>query len=62
MKECNWHRRHALQVACMLPEEPDDALLVLRMATELVTGFLAEPKPTQKPAPVVALIGGSERA
>ncbi|MEH2561653.1 hypothetical protein V1289_001280 [Bradyrhizobium sp. AZCC 2289] len=46
----------------MLPEEPADALLVLRMATELVTGFLAEPKPTQKPAPVVALIGGSERA
>ena len=42
----------------MLPEEPADALLVLRMATELVTGFLAEPKP----APVVALIGGSERA
>jgi len=32
-------------------------LAVLRLATELVTGFLAE-----KPAPVVVLIGGNERA
>jgi hypothetical protein len=37
-------------------------LAVLRLATELVTGFLADPEPTQKPAPVVVLIGGNERA
>jgi hypothetical protein len=26
-----------------------------QLATELVTGFLADPEPTQKPAPVVQL-------
>lgn len=62
MKPENWHRRHAVMLASQLPEEAADALTVLRLATELVTGFLTGPEPTQKPAPVVVLIGGHECA
>jgi hypothetical protein len=62
MKDDISHRRHAIQVVAALPEDSRDALAVLRLATELVTGFLADPEPTQKPAPVVVLIGGNERA
>ena len=36
----NWHRRHAIQIAAQLPEEPADALLVLDLARELVEKFL----------------------
>ena len=61
MKEKNWHRRHALQLACQLPEDSEDALIVLRMATQLVTDFLDD-EPTKKPAPIVTLIGGNDRA
>jgi hypothetical protein len=49
-------------LASQLPDETEDALTVLRLATQLVTGFLAGPEPTQKPAPVVVLIGGNECA
>ncbi|OSJ16831.1 hypothetical protein BST63_10605 [Bradyrhizobium canariense] len=62
MKPENWHRRHALQLACQLPEDSADALIVLRMATQLVTGFLAEDERTEKPGPVVVRIGGDECA
>ena len=36
-----WHRRQAIQVAAALPETQEDALLVLELAKELVTSFLA---------------------
>ena len=36
-----WHRRHAIQIAAALPEQIDDALVVLALAQELVSGFLA---------------------
>ena len=63
MKDDSQHRRHAIQVVCGLPENTEDALLVLRLATQLVTGFLAGgPEPTQKPALTVVPIGGNERA
>jgi hypothetical protein len=55
MKEENWHRRHAVMLASQLPEKTEDALAVLRLATQLVTEFLAEDDPGQKPAPVVQL-------
>jgi hypothetical protein len=35
-------------------------LLVLRLATQLVTDFLAEQEANHKPSPVVVLIGGNE--
>jgi hypothetical protein len=59
MKIEAWHRRHAIQVAASLPETTEDALLVLELAKQLVEGFLSG---GQKSAPVVALIGGNERA
>lgn len=55
MKAENWHRRHAVQIVCALPEDTEDAQLVLRLATQLVTGFLAESETAPKPAPVIAL-------
>lgn len=36
-----WHRRQAIQIAAALPETNEDALLVLSLAKELVTGFLS---------------------
>ena len=62
MKEENWHRRHAVMLASQLPEDTEDALDVLRLATQLVTGFLAEPSPMKRPAPIVVLKGGNECA
>lgn len=44
-----WHRRHAIQIAAALPEDVDDALIVLDLARELVSDFLAG-KPPQRPA------------
>ncbi|MGY4572602.1 hypothetical protein ACVWY5_005672 [Bradyrhizobium sp. USDA 3256] len=41
-----------------LPERDEDALIVLRLATEPVTDFLNAPDQPTKPATVV-LIGGS---
>jgi hypothetical protein len=57
-KEESWHRRHAVMLASQLPDGIDDSLIILRLATQLVTDFLAEPEPVQRPAPVVVPIGG----
>lgn len=41
-----WHRRHAIQLAAQLPEDPKDALIVLELARGLVETFLADqPRP-----------------
>jgi hypothetical protein len=37
-----WHRRHALTIAGQLPENVEDALLVLQAAQELVDTFLSK--------------------
>ena len=42
-----WHRRQAIQIAAALPENREDALIVLELARELVEGFLYGP---QRPA------------
>lgn len=39
------HRRHAIQVVAALPEDPADALLVLELARQLVSGFLSGNQP-----------------
>jgi hypothetical protein len=45
-KEEAWHRRHAIQIAAALPEDVEDALIVLELARELVESFLyAPPEP-----------------
>lgn len=36
----NWHRRHAIQIAAQLPEDPADALRVLELTKQLVEEFL----------------------
>ena len=40
MSNDRWLRRQAIQIASQLPEGRDDALAILRYASELVTGFL----------------------
>ena len=52
-----WHRRHALQVACSLPDSPEDSLIILRLATQLVTDFMMQSDEAQKATtPVVAFV------
>ena len=46
-------RRHAIQIAAQLPDNPEDARRVLRYTRELVDRFL-DPKPLSLPR-VVAL-------
>ncbi len=46
MPKGDWRRRHAIQIAAQLPENPSDAVAVLEFARELVDGFLTKPKPT----------------
>lgn len=46
-----WARRHAVQIVSALPDEVEEALLVLELARELVSGFLVG-KPVQ---PALAL-------
>jgi hypothetical protein len=40
MPHDRWLRRQAVPLAAQLPDGKDDALAILRYATELVTGFL----------------------
>jgi hypothetical protein len=40
MSHNRWLRRQAVQLAAQLPDGRDDALAILRYASELVTGFL----------------------
>ena len=41
-REDAWRRRQALQVAAQLPDNPKEALTVLRHAETLVRSFLAK--------------------
>jgi hypothetical protein len=51
----NWHKRHALQLACALPDNADDARAVLRETQNLVETWLHV---EQEPAPskIIALL------
>lgn len=62
MKASPWHRRHAIQMVAQLPEGTEDALMVLRLSEQLVTAFLTVDEEERKSAPVIALIGGNDRA
>jgi len=44
-----WHRRHALLIASQLPENQEDARLVIQAITELLDTFMA-PVPGEEPA------------
>lgn len=46
MKPEHWQRRQGLQIAAMLPDDPNDALQVLEYARELVEDYLQCAKTT----------------
>jgi hypothetical protein len=52
----NWHRRHAVQVVCSLPDDSADALRILDFARELVVGFLSGDALEPAKASVVTLV------
>jgi hypothetical protein len=54
-KEEGWHRRHAVMLASQLPEKAEDGLIILRLATQLVTGFLAGPEDRSAKSSVTVL-------
>lgn len=41
----NWLRRQAIQIAAQLPENPEDAIVVLDLAKALVEDFLKPQRP-----------------
>lgn len=60
-----WLKRHALQISAQLPENPEDALAVLRFSMEIVEGFLRPSGAPQKAQgavlPLRAASGGLDR-
>ena len=55
----NWHKRHALQLACALPDNADDARAVLRETQNLVETWLhVAPEPA--PSKIIALLRDKE--
>lgn len=46
----NWHRRHAMTMAGQLPDNLDDARLVLQAITELLETFMAKGEQDEAPA------------
>ncbi|KRR22279.1 hypothetical protein CQ13_29770 [Bradyrhizobium retamae] len=56
-----WHRRHAVILASQLPDNIEDARLVLDAVREVVEGFLAAAL-QQKPSATIVRIGGNESA
>ena len=51
----NWHKRHALQLACQLPDNASDAKAVLRAVEDLVDSWL-HPAEASPPSKVVTLV------
>lgn len=49
-----WHRRQALQLACQLPEDRDEANMVIRALRDLVDNWV-HPTPSTKPAVVTVI-------
>lgn len=53
----SWRRRHAIQIAAALPEDLDDALIVLDLARNLIESFVKRDQDRAAPA----LDGARER-
>ena len=62
MKIETWHRRHAVMLASQLPDGIEDARIILRLATELVNDFLAEPEQPARPVATVVSIRSDDCA
>ena len=57
-----WHRHHALLMASNFPSGIEDARIVLKLLTDLVEGFLADPEPNHtERANVVTLVKADDR-
>ena len=57
LPEPDWRRRHALNVAAMLPDDTADGLVILDLARELVVKFLqGGAAPESAKASVVTLV------
>jgi hypothetical protein len=54
--EADWRRRHALNMAGQLPENVNDALVILDLLRELVVTFLHVDMQEPAKAPVVTLV------
>jgi hypothetical protein len=54
--EADWRRRHALNMAGQLPENVNDALVILDLLREIVVTFLHVDTPEPAKAPVVTLL------
>jgi hypothetical protein len=51
----NWHKRHALQLASMLPDDASDANAIIRELQNLVDTWLHVPE-TPAPSKVLTLL------
>jgi hypothetical protein len=54
--EVDWRRRRALNIAGMLPEKVEDALVILELLREIVVTFLHVDMSEPTKAPVIALV------
>ena len=55
-----WHRRHAVQLDAQLPDDPNDARMILELVQQLVDGFLSGEGPHS--APVLAFSAPASRS
>lgn len=55
MPDERWCKKQAINIAALLPDDPDEAKRVLQYAQELVGSFLIGEPPIVKPARPVAL-------
>jgi hypothetical protein len=55
----NWHRRHALQLAAMLPDNASDANAIIRELQNLVDSWL-HPAAIPQPSKVLTLLRDQE--
>jgi hypothetical protein len=59
--EKGWHRRHAIQIAASLPEDDEDARIVLKLVAELLNTFLARKSGDQEREAVVLAFSDASR-
>jgi hypothetical protein len=59
--EKGWHRRQAIQIAASLPEDDDDARIVLKLVNELLNTFLARKSEDQEREAVVLAFSDASR-
>lgn len=56
MNALPWHRRHAVSLAAQLPDEPDDARVILELVTQILNEFLDHREPPPHSGAVIKLV------